>query len=179
MGVVAIAMALMIAFSGVASASWLAEPAPENQTVKTATKIVDWKSSRGNLLDNPPFAFGKWEVYGNVRSGVATDFNKNFNVYTGTASNHDVTKNIGYTSKLGLLPIIPASWKEMNDKIDVGGLKEGSMAKGKISAGMSVYVVDGSDGGLGSRLSYQERSSAYGEFEFHKVIDYTSKITTP
>jgi hypothetical protein len=48
------------------------------------------------------------------------------------------------------------------------------MAVGRISAGMSVYAVDGS-----SRLSYQERSSAYGEFEFHKVMDYTSKITTP
>ena len=34
-GVVAIAMALMIVFSGVAAASWLAEPTPENQTVNT------------------------------------------------------------------------------------------------------------------------------------------------
>ena len=162
-GVVAIGMALMIAFSGVASASFLAEPTPEKQTSKTATKIVDWKSSSGNLLDNPPSA----------------DFNKNFYLYTGNASNLDVTKNIGYTSRLGSLPIIPASWKEMNDKIDAGESNERPMAKGRIYAGVSVYVVDGSDGGLGSRLSYEERSSAYGEFEFHKVIDYTSKITLP
>ena len=40
---VAIAMALTIVFSGVAAASWLAEFTPEKQTIKTATKIVDWK----------------------------------------------------------------------------------------------------------------------------------------
>jgi hypothetical protein len=33
---VAIAMALLIVFSGVAAASWLVELTPENQTVKTA-----------------------------------------------------------------------------------------------------------------------------------------------
>ena len=135
---------------------------------------------------------------------MATDFNKTFNLYTGTTSNLDVTKNIGYTSKFGLLPT--ASYKEMNAysklvatdvqattraevgmiddpvlnyKIDAEGSNEGSMAKGRISAGVSVYVMDGSAGGLGSRLSYEERSSACGEFQFHKVIDYTSKIKTP
>ena len=178
---VAIAMALLIVFSGVATASWLAEFTPENQTVKTATKIVDWKSSSENLFDNPTWAFGK----------VATDFNGNFKVHTGT----------GYTSKwneLGLLPT--ASSKKMNAysrlvatdvqattitkvgmtdnpvfnyEIDAEGSNEGSMATGGISAGMGVYVAGD------SRLSYEERSSARGSFQFHKVMSYTSKITTP
>ena len=91
-GIVAIAMVLMIAFSGVATASWLAEFTPENQTVKTATKIVDWKSSSKNLFDNPTLAFGK----------VATDFNGNFNAI----------KSTGDTSKeLGLLPTASSKWK--------------------------------------------------------------------
>ena len=178
-GAVAIAMVLMIAFSGVAAASWLAEFTPENQTVKTATKIVDWKSSSKNLFDNPTLAFGK----------VATDFNGNFNAI----------KSTGDTSKeLGLLPT--ASSKKMNAysrlvatdvqattiakvgmtdnpvlnyKIDAEGSNEGSMAKGSISAGMGVYVAGD------SRLSYEERSSASGSFQFHKVMSYTSKITMP
>ena len=184
-GAVAIAMALTIAFSGVAAASWLAEFTPENQTVKTATKIVNWKSSSENLLDNPTLAFGKREVYGNVNC------NKNFDMFTVT----------GYTPGLSSLPTIPASSKKMNaysklaaaevqattitkvgmtDKpvfnyeIDAGGSNDGSTAEGRISAGMSVYAVDGS-----SRLSYEERSTASGSFQFHKVMSYTSKITTP
>ena len=194
-GVVAIAMVLMIAFSGVAAASWLAEFTPEKQTVKTPigydrTITGDqgfdfWKSSSSkNLLDNPTWAFGKREVYGNV------NFNKNFDIYSDT----------GYTPRLGSLPITPASSDEMNAysklavtdvqattrakvgmtdnpvlnyKIDAEGSNEGSMAKGRISAGMSVYVVGD------PILSYEERSTASGSFVFHKVIDYTSKITTP
>ena len=76
--VVAIAMALIIAFSGVTSASWLAEFTPENKIGYDRTVIGDqgfdfWKSSGSskNLLDNPTLAFGKREVYGNV------NFNKN------------------------------------------------------------------------------------------------------
>jgi len=176
MGVVAIAMALTIAFSGVALASWLAEPTPENKTSNTVMgydrmEIGDhgfdlWKSSSSkNLLNTENVKYNE----NMIGPGVAADFNKIFNIYTGT----------GNTSRLGSLPIIPASWKEMDDKIDAEGAKDGPMAKGSISAGLSVYVVDGSDGGLGSRLSYVERSSASGSFEFHKVMDYTSKITTP
>jgi hypothetical protein len=178
-GAVAIAVVLMIAFSGVAAASWLAEFTPEDQTVKTATEIVDWKSSSKNLFDNPTLAFGK----------VATDFNGNFNAIKGT----------GDTSKeLGLLPT--ASSKKMNAysrlvatdvqattitkvgmtdnpvfnyKIDAEGSNEGSMATGGISAGMSVHVAGD------PILSYEERSSASGSFQFHKVMSYTSKITTP
>ena len=45
--VVVIAIALMIAFSGVALASSFAESTPEKQTIKTATKIVVWKINIG------------------------------------------------------------------------------------------------------------------------------------
>ena len=178
--VVAIAMALMVAFSGVASASLFAELAPETRIGYDRMEIGDqgfdfWKSGSKNLLDNPLFAFGRGELYGNVR---------------------DTSK------ELGLLPIIPAGCEEVNAysrlavtdvlatiraevgitddslglqyKIDAGGSNEGSMATGRISAGMSVYAVDGS-----SRLSYEERSTASGSFQFHKVMSYTSKITTP
>jgi hypothetical protein len=168
---------MLIAFSGVALASWLAEFTPENQTVKTATKIVDWKSSSKNFfLDNPTLAFGK----------VVTDFNKNFNAI----------KSTGDTSKeFGLFPT--ANSKEMNAyskllatdvqattraevgmtddpvlnyKIDAEGTNEGSMAEDRIAA---VYVVGD------PILSYEERSSASGSFQFHKAMSYTSKITTP
>jgi hypothetical protein len=195
--IVVIAIALMIAFSGVASASWFVELTPENKTFNspigydrtmTGDQGFDfWKSSSENLLDA-----------GNVKLGVATDFNKNFNLYSDT-SDPNITKNIGYTSKLGLLPT--ASSKKMtaysklavtdvqattraevgmtdkpvfNYEIDAGGSNDGSTATGTISAGVSVYAMDGS-----SRLSYEERSTASGSFVFHKVMDYTSKITTP
>ena len=65
------------------------------------------------------------------------------------------------------------------DKIDAGGLKEGSMAKGTVSAGVSVFVVYGSGGGVGSILSYEEKSTTSGSFVFYKVIDYTSVVTPP
>ena len=117
-----------------------------------------------------------------------------------------MTENIGLTSIYsgygsGLLPLIPASYEEVNAyskltgtnvlaatitkvgitddpvglqyKIDAGGQKEGSWANGKVSAGVSMYAVDG------SKWSYEEESTASGSFEFYKVIDYTSKITTP
>ena len=193
--VVAIAMALMIAFGGVALASSFVELTPENQTSNTVigydrTVTGDpgfdfWKSSSSkNLLDNPTLAFGKREVYGNVNC------NKNFDMFTVT----------GYTPGLSSLPTIPASSKKMNAysklaaadvqattitkvgmtdnpvlnyKIDAEGLNEGSMATGRISAGMSVYVAGD------SKLSYEERSTASGSFQFHKVMDYTSKITMP
>ena len=177
---VAIAMALMIVFSGVAAASWLAEPTPENQTVKTATKIVDWKSSSKNLFDNPTLAFGK----------VATDFNGNFNAIKSTG---DTSKELGLLptasskkmnaySKLAVTDVQATTRAEvgmtdnpvLNYKIDAEGSNEESMATGRISAGMRVYVEDGS-----SILSYEERSSASGSFQFHKAMSYMSKITTP
>jgi len=39
--------------------------------------------------------------------------------------------------------------------------------------------VNASNGGLWSKWSYEEESTASGSFEFYKVIAYTSKITTP
>ena len=105
----------------------------------------------------------------------------------------------GYGS--GLLPLNPASDEEVNAyskltgtnvlaatitkvgiaddpvglqyKIYAGGQKEGSWANGKVSAGVSMYAVDG------SKWSYDEESTASGSFEFYKVVGYTSKITTP
>ena len=147
--VAAIAMALIIAFSGVASASSLAE----YDRMEIGDQGFDWKSSSIiNLLNT-----GNVKYNGiMIGSGVATDFNKNF------------IKSTGDTSKWnGLTDVLAAS------KIDAGGLKEGSMAKGTISAGVSVFVVDG------SILSYEEKSTASGLFAFHKVIDYTSVITPP
>jgi hypothetical protein len=49
---------------------------------------------------------------------------------------------------------------------------EWSMATGRISAGMSVYVA-------GDPFSYEERTTASGLFQFHKEMSYTSGITTP
>ena len=186
--VVAIAMALMIAFGGVALASWFAELTPENQTSNTVigydrTVTGDpgfdfWKSSSSNnLLDNPTLAFGKREVYRNV------NFNKNFDIYSCTE----------YPPRLGSLPITPASSKKMtayskllatdvqattiakvgmtdnpvlNYKIDAGGLKKDPWLKVElISAGVSVVVVDGSDGGLGLRHVERRKLRVYGDIK--------------
>jgi hypothetical protein len=48
---------------------------------------------------------------------------------------------------------------------------------GTVAAGVSAFVADGrggEDSKLGSRLSYREKSIAYGNFEFYKSIGYTS-----
>ena len=55
----------------------------------------------------------------------------------------------------------------------------GTPAHGRIAAEFSVYAEAGSAGtelGLGSRLTYYERSSANGEWEFSKEMDYESRI---
>jgi hypothetical protein len=172
---IAIIMIIMmtIAFSGVASANWLTEYTAEKQTVNTLigydrTEIGDqgfgfWKSSGSkNLLDLPTLAFGT----------VVTDFNKNFNAIKSTG---DTSKELGLFptanskkmkaySKLLATDVQATTRAEvgmtdnpvLNYKIDAEGLNEGTMATGGISAGMSVYVADGSDGGLGSILSYEE-----------------------
>ena len=196
-GVVAMAMALMIALSGVASASSFAKPTPEKQNFNTVIgydrtvtgdhRFDFWKSSSRNRINTENVKYNE----NMIGSGVATDFNKNFNIYTGTG---DTSK----WNELGLLPT--ASRKKMNAysklavtdvqattttkvgmtdnpafnyKIDAEGSNEGSMAKGRISAGMSVYVVGD------PILSYEERSSASGSFQFRKEMSYTSEITTP
>ena len=111
-GTVAIAMALIIAFCGVATASYPVPPTSETENLDITTTIIsnrmvveserlDLEIDSGGLLDNPPLADD--EIYGRVRydekmiglSG-ATNFCKVFSVDTKTAPNLAVTKNIGY-----------------------------------------------------------------------------------
>ena len=114
-GVVAMAMALMIAFSGVASASQPVKPTKETECVEITTDItcsgtvvesqgLSLESSSKDLLDNPPLKAG--EKYGKIKydekmiglSG-ATEFDKCFEVDTSkTAPNLAVHKQIGYTA---------------------------------------------------------------------------------
>ena len=149
------------------------------------------------LETNSIFNFNYAAAEGNSTEGGVMDMTENIgltSIYSGYG--------------LGLLPLIPASCEEVNAyskltgtnvlaatiteveitdddqlglqyKIDVGGQKEGYWANGKVSAGVRVYVVDGSDGRFESKWSYEEESTASGSFEFYKVVGYTSKITTP
>ena len=114
-GVVAIAMALTIAFSGVALASQPVKPTKETEILDITTDITcsgTVVESQGlsldidskDLLDNPPLADG--EIYGGIKydekmiglSGT-TEFDKCFEVDTSkTAPNLDVHKQIGYTA---------------------------------------------------------------------------------
>ena len=55
----------------------------------------------------------------------------------------------------------------------------GTPAHGRIAAEFSVFAEAGSAGtelGLGSRLTYYERSSANGEWEFSKEMNYESRV---
>ncbi|NQE04343.1 hypothetical protein C5S32_00595 [ANME-1 cluster archaeon GoMg1] len=53
----------------------------------------------------------------------------------------------------------------------------GTQAHGSIAAEFSVFAEAGSAGTeLGSRLTYYERSSANGEWEFSKEMDYESRV---
>ena len=110
--VVAIAMALMIAFRGVPAASRPACPTPETQSVKTMVQIscrgmvteeakVNWESSSEDLLNSSPLQDG--EVIGRIcyRESVKvtdgeTRFAKDMGVDTGDTPNLDVMKSIGY-----------------------------------------------------------------------------------
>ena len=115
-GVVAIAMVLTIAFSGVALASLPACPTPENSRIKTVTQIscqgmvteeerVIWESSNENLINNPPL--GTDETVGmlnykedlKVTDGI-TKFIKDMDVDTGAAPNLNVMKSIGYLQSI-------------------------------------------------------------------------------
>ena len=113
-GVVAIAMALTIAFSGVALASQPVTTTKGTEILEITTDITcsgTVVESQGlsldigskNLLDNPPLAAG--EIYGGIKYdekmiGLSgdTEFDKCFEVDTGTAPNLDVHKQIGYTA---------------------------------------------------------------------------------
>ena len=152
MSVVAIAMVLMIAFSGVASAaSWLTEYTPEKQNVNTLigyarTEIGDqgfdlWKSSSTSNFG----LFEEMNAYGKL---LATDLQATTSAEVGMTNN----------------PFL-------NCKNDPP-VYEGNIATAMI-AGLSVYVTDG------SRLSYEERSTASGSFQLYKERSYTSEFTTP
>ena len=112
-GVVATAMVLSIAFSGVALASQPVCPPPETDIIKTVTMIqcqgmvtevekVSWESSNEDLINNPPL--GMEEVVGKmdykedlkVTDGL-TNFIKDLDLDTGSSPNLNVMKSIGYT----------------------------------------------------------------------------------
>ena len=119
-GVIATAMVLLIAFSGVALASQPVCPTPETETIKTVTMIscqgmvsesekVTWETSNEDLINNPPLGniaqpLGKREVVGKlvykqdlkVTDGM-TKFIKDIDVDTGADPNLNVMKSIGYT----------------------------------------------------------------------------------
>jgi len=111
--VVAIAMALTIAFSGVALASPAVGPTSETEKLDITTTItcngdvvesqsLNWEIDSGNLLDNPPLADD--EKYGKIGynekmigSSGNTEFDNTFVLDTGTVPNLYVTKCIEYT----------------------------------------------------------------------------------
>ena len=111
-GVVAIAMALTIAFSGVALASQPVKPTKETEIIDITTDItcsgtvvesqgLSLEIGSKNLLDNPSLKDG--EIYGGIKYdekmiGLSgdTEFDKCFVVDTGTTPNLDVHKQIGY-----------------------------------------------------------------------------------
>jgi len=111
--VVAIAMVLTIAFSGVALASQPVCPTPETDTIKTVTMIqcqgmvtetekVSWETSNEDLIDNPEPLFdevvGKMAYYEDLKvtDGI-TNFIKDLDLDTGSVPNLNVMKSIGYT----------------------------------------------------------------------------------
>jgi hypothetical protein len=116
-GVVAIAMVLTIAFSGVALASHPVPPTKETETLDITTNIkcngsvvesqrLSLEIDSGNLIDNPPLANN--EKYGKIGYNEkmiglkgTTTFDSTFEVDTGTTPNLNVTKNIGYSRESG------------------------------------------------------------------------------
>ena len=121
--VVAVALTLTIAFSGVAVAG---PPVPPTKGTEIFTLTSDITCSgtvvesqglsleigSGNLLDNPLLAAG--EIYGNIKYdenmiGLSgdTEFSTDFNLDTGDTPNLDVMKSIRYTSgELGSLSYV-------------------------------------------------------------------------
>jgi preprotein translocase subunit SecE len=122
-GIVAIAMVLAIAFSGVASASQPVCPPPETDQIRTVTMIscqgmvaetekVSWETSNEDLINNPPLAgalaialdngglsevVGKMDYYQDLKvtDGITT-FIKDMDVDTGDEPNLNVMQSIGY-----------------------------------------------------------------------------------
>ena len=111
-GVIAIAMALTIAFSGVALASPPVCPPIEKDTIKTVTIItcqgmvteeesVTWDSSNEDLINSPPLhgqeIIGKMQYKQDLKvTDGYTNFVKDMGVDTGIAPNLNVMKSIGY-----------------------------------------------------------------------------------
>ena len=111
-GVIATAMVLSIAFSGVALASQPVCTTPETETIKTVTMIscqgmvtetekVSWESSNEDLINNPPLApfevVGKMDYYEDLKvtDGV-TNFIKDLDLDTGSVPNLNIMKSVGY-----------------------------------------------------------------------------------
>jgi hypothetical protein len=112
-GVIATAMVLLIAFSGVALASQPVCPTPETEMIKTVTMIscqgmvtemekVSWESSNEDLINNPPLGaeevVGKMDYYQDLKvtDGV-TNFIKDLDIDTGSVPNLNVMKSVGYS----------------------------------------------------------------------------------
>ena len=111
-GVVAIAMVLSIAFSGVALASQRVCPPPETDQIRTVTMIscqgmvtetekVSWETSNEDLINNPPLGdqevVGKMDYYQDLKvTDGRTNFIKDMDVDTGDEPNLNVMKSIGY-----------------------------------------------------------------------------------
>ena len=112
LGVVAIAMALTITFSGVAVANPPVCPTPETERIKTVTQITCqgmmteeektiWESSNEDLLNNPPLDGGETVGKLNYKQDLKvtdgmTKFVKDMDIDTGAAPNLNVMKSMGY-----------------------------------------------------------------------------------
>ena len=130
---------------------------------------------------------------GNSTEGGVMDMTENIgltSIYSGYASksNEASYEEVNAYSKLAGTNMLTATAAKvgiaddpvgLQYKIYADGQTEGAWANGKVSAGVSMYIANGSDGGLWSKWSYEEESTASGSFEFYKIIAYTSKITTP
>ena len=120
-GVVAIAMVLSIAFSGVALASQTACTTPETESIKTITQIkcdgmmtesekLNWETSNEDLINNPPLGSTAGvteadihEVVGNLKynedlkvTAGLTNFVKDMDIDTGADPNLNVMVSLGY-----------------------------------------------------------------------------------
>ncbi|NQE04344.1 hypothetical protein C5S32_00600 [ANME-1 cluster archaeon GoMg1] len=118
MGVVAIAMALMIVFSGAVVASRPACTTPETQTINTVIQVscrgmvtekesVNWESSNEDLLNSPPLqdreVIGRIDYTASVKvTDGETRFVKDTGVDTGSDPNLDVMTSMGYTQGMSI-----------------------------------------------------------------------------
>ena len=112
-GVIATAMVLLIAFSGVALASQPVCPTPETERIKTVTMIscqgmvteeekISWESSNEDLMNNPPLGaeevVGKMNYYEDLKvTDGMTKFIKDLDLDTGDAPNLNVMVSMGYS----------------------------------------------------------------------------------